>query len=347
MAATAPAHGLHYEFADTPATGSTQPVADGVRWLRMPLPFALAHINLWLLDDGDACVVVDTGLNTSKVTALWSTLLDGELAGRRIERVVCTHMHPDHLGNAGWLCERTGAELYMTRQEYLYGRVLVGDTGRPAPAAGLDFYRAAGFPDDALERYRETFGMFGRYVSAPPDRYRRLEDGDRLAIGGRDWHVVVGNGHSPEHACLYCPELNLLLSGDQVLPTISSNIGVWPTEPQANPLADWLASIEKLHARLPDDVLVLPAHGRPFRGLHARLEALRDEHLDGLEALETLCREPLRAVDAFPALFRSEVPPSEMIMATAEALAHLNWLIAEERIEIERDADGVDWYRRR
>ncbi|MDZ7643088.1 MAG: gamma-glutamyltransferase [Woeseiaceae bacterium] len=251
-----------YPFA-APETGGTLAVADGVHWLRMPLPFDLAHINLWLLQDGDAWVIVDTGLHADATLAIWDTTLAGLMANRRVRRIVATHMHPDHAGNAGWLCRRLDATLYMTREEYLYCRVLMTDTGRDTPEDGIAFYHAAGFPPDALTRYQKMFGMFGRYMSPLPDSYRRLQDGDTLTIGGREWQVIVGNGHSPEHACLYDPAAKLLLSGDQVLPTISSNVGVYPTEPDADPLADWLASIDKLRERLPDDVLVLPAHGKP------------------------------------------------------------------------------------
>ncbi len=345
MAARAPAAGLDFEFEETPETGCTMPVADGVHWLRMPLPFALAHINLWLLEDGDGWVIVDSGLHVDESTAIWERTLAGVMQGRGVDRVVVTHMHPDHAGNAGWLCAKLGAELSMTRQEYLYCRVLMADTGKPPPAAGLDFYRAAGFAPEALHRYETTFGMFGRYIAPLPVSYSRITDGDTLGIGGREWQVIVGNGHSPEHACLFCPELGVLLSGDQVLPNISSNIGVWPTEPLADPLADWLASIDKLGKALPDDVLVLPAHGRPFRGVHARLTALRDEHLTGLERLQELCREPRRVIDTFSALFRRDIRPGELIMATGEAIAHLNYLRQRGEVEVETDSDGVNRYR--
>jgi glyoxylase-like metal-dependent hydrolase (beta-lactamase superfamily II) len=346
MAATAPANGLLYEFDSTPETGATMPVADGVHWLRMPLPFALAHINLWLLEDGDEWVIVDTGLHTDDSTSIWQHTLNGTMGGRRVNRVIATHLHPDHAGNAGWLSERCNAVLHMTRSEYLMGRVLIADTGRPAPEPGIRFYHAAGFPDDATERYQKMFGMFGRVMSAMPESYRRLQDGDVLTIGGREWEVVVGNGHSPEHACLYCRELNVLLSGDQILPTISSNVSVYPTEPEANPLQDWLRSIDKLLAHLPEDVLVLPAHGRPFRGVHGRLCELRDDHLRDLEQAARLCAEPKRAVDVFPALFRREIKSNELIMATGEAIAHLNWLINDGQVTRETDSDGVHWYQR-
>lgn len=345
MALANPVSSLAYEFPDTPDTGGTLEVASGVHWLRMPLPFALSHINLWLLEDGDDWVIVDTGLHVEESTDIWQATLSGAMASRKVSRIFVTHMHPDHAGNAGWLQEKTGAEFLMTRQEYMYCRVLMSDTGQPAPQTGIDFYRAAGFSADALDRYKKAFGMFGKFIAPMPASYRRLQHGETHQIDQRGWQVLVGCGHSPEHACLFNHDLNVLISGDQLLPTISSNVSVWPTEPQANPLEDWLASLDLLSACLPDDVLVLPAHGRPFRGAHERLEALRKEHRHSLQQLVDLCKKPQRAVDVFAAVFGRELGPRELIMATGEAIAHLNWLIAKDLVAVEPDAEGVHWYR--
>ena len=296
---------LNYEFDETPEPGSTLQVAPGVSWLRMPLPFALAHINLWLLRDHSSWTLVDSGVDSADSHEVWNkTLQELEKSGP-VSRVLVTHMHPDHSGSAGWLCRRLDAALWMSREEYLLCRVLTADTGRDAPEAGIDFYHAAGFPPEALHRYQELFGMFGRLVSALPESYTRLQDGDVLDIDGCGWQVIVGRGHSPEHACLFCAEKNLLISGDQLLPTISSNVSVFPTEPMADPLADWLHSLSYLKEQVPADVLVLPAHGRPFRNAHARLDALIAEHEACLDDLLAYCHKPRRAIDTFPALFKS------------------------------------------
>jgi glyoxylase-like metal-dependent hydrolase (beta-lactamase superfamily II) len=232
----------------------------------------------------------------------------------------------------------------MTRDEYLLCRVLVADTGRDAPEEGVNFYHAAGFPADALHNYQKMFGMFGKYVAELPEAYKRLKDGDQLTFAGNTWEVLVGRGHSPEHACFFNAERNLFVSGDQLLPTISSNVSVYPTEPQANPLQDWLESLRMLKVSLPEDVLVLPAHGKPFRGAHGRLDVLVQEHLDGLEALLDLCKQPRRAIDTFPALFKSKISGSNLIMATGEAVAHLNYLIEDGELVAEPDDNGVTWY---
>lgn len=338
---SAPKTDVDYAFPTSPDPGDTQEVAAGIRWLRMPLPFALSHINLWLLDDGDGCAIVDTGVNTEESRDIWQR----QLNGKHVSRILVTHLHPDHSGCAGWLGETYGAGLWMTREEYLLCRVLTADTGRTAPSAGVGFYRAAGFPDDALDRYRDMFGMFGKFVAELPEAYTRLRDGQIVQIGSREWEVVIGRGHSPEHACLACHSDGLLISGDQVLPTISSNVSVFPTEPLADPLEEWLASLHMLKDRVAGDTLVLPSHGRPFRGVHRRLDALIAEHSEALDALAERLKTPQRAIDVFPALFKSEIKRGNLIMATGESIAHLNYLIGQGIVERERDADQVDWYR--
>jgi glyoxylase-like metal-dependent hydrolase (beta-lactamase superfamily II) len=335
---------IRYEFDARPENGGTQPVADGIHWLRMPLPFAINHINLWLLEDDDGWAVVDTGIHSTTSKNVWQEAITGVMRGKPINHVVATHMHPDHVGCAGWLTDEFGIDLWMTRDEYLLCRVLVADTGRPAPEEGMGFYHAAGFPPEAMHHYQEMFGMFGKYVAPMPESYKRLREGERMDFAGHTWEVLVGRGHSPEHACFFDAERNLFISGDQLLPTISSNVSVYPTEPGANPLKDWLSSLGMLKASLPENVLVLPAHGKPFRGAHERLDALIAEHVDGLDKLLEYCKEPRRAVDAFPALFKSKISDRNLIMATGESVAHLNYLIDEGEIVAQTDADGVTWY---
>ncbi len=341
---TARIDALVYADLPRPAKGEVTDVAPGVRWLRMPLPFMLGHINLWLLDDGDGWTVVDTGIPDEASKAVWERVFADELDGKPVKRVMVTHLHPDHCGLAGWLCRRWDVPLWMTRTEYLMCRNLVHDTGHPAPQEGVAFYRAAGFDAAALERYQKRFGLFGKAVSPMPSAYRRLEDGQKISVGANHWQVMVGNGHSPEHACLFCPEQNVIISGDQILPTISSNVSVWPTEPCANPLKDWLESCDRLRRRLPEDVLVLPAHGRPFRGARARLSALIGEHEEGLDALYGLCETPRRAVDVFEALFKGQISDSNLIMAVGESVAHLTYLVEQGNLTSWMD-DGVRWYR--
>lgn len=336
--------GLTYPFGPPPGPGEAVEVRAGVLWMRLAMPIALNHINVYAIRDGDGWVLVDTGLNLPGSRDEWERVLAGPLGGAPVSRVICTHMHPDHIGLAGWLCERFTAPLVMTRLEYVTARMLISDTGLPAPEAGADFYRAAGWDADQLEGYRSGYGQFGKVVSQMPAGFIRMREGDRLSIGGQDWRVVVGEGHSPEHACLWRESDGLVLGGDQILPKISSNVSIWPTEPQADPLGDWLESLERMKTVFPDDVLILPSHGEPFHGVHARLEALIRGHQTALKRLERALRSPCRAVDVFPALFARPVGDGVRGMATGESLAHLNYLLHRGRAARSRDADGVDWW---
>jgi len=336
---------IRYELDEKPEQGKSIEIVPGVHWLRMPLPFSLKHINLWLLADGDGWIIVDTGLGDDTSVAIWQRTFSGVMRKTPVNHVIVTHMHPDHVGCAGWLCERFDVDLWMTRAEYAMCRLLVADTGRPAPKVGVNFYKSAGYPADMLDNYRKIFGLFGKFVTPLPDAYRRLYDGLRGPVGDQEWEVIVGRGHSPEHACFFNEDANLLISGDQVLPTISSNVSVYPTEPEANPLKDWLESLANIRDRIPGDVLVLPAHGKPFRGAHERIDRLISDHKTQLDVLRDYCAEPRRAVDVFPALYRRKISSDNLMFATGEAIAHLHYLMDKNEILAERDADDVIWYR--
>jgi glyoxylase-like metal-dependent hydrolase (beta-lactamase superfamily II) len=337
---------IQYAFDRRPDQGQTMPVTEGILWLRMPLPFSLKHINLWLLRDDAGWVIVDTGVDTRTSRGVWHNTFSGAMHGDPASHVVATHLHPDHVGCAGWLVHHFDVDLWMTRDEYMLCRILAADTGRDAPEEGVRFYRGAGFSEEQVASYKSRFGTFGKLVHPLPEAYKRMSDGDRLRFGGSRWDIIVGSGHSPEHACLYDAERNVLIAGDQLLPTISSNVSVWPTEPLANPLKDWFASLEKLKQRLPADVLVLPAHGKPFRGAHERLQQLAREHEDRLDALTEACNEPMRVVDLFASLYRTTIDDNNRIMATGEAISHLNYLCDAGNMIAETDATDVTWYRR-
>lgn len=342
-----PGRNLDYPFETRPELGETIEIAPGVHWIRMRLPMQLNHINLWLLEDQDGWTIVDTGIRDEVTADAWKQLFAGPMKGRPIKRVIVTHLHPDHVGLAGWLVRRFNVQLWMSRTDYLLCRNLAADTGQDVPPDGIRFYKAAGFPEEQLETYRTRFGGFGKGVYPLPNSYRRIEEGERIPIGNRVWEVVVGRGHAPEHACLWCREDNLFISGDQILPRISSNVSLFPTEPEANPLQEWIDSCHKLKALLPADILVLPSHNEPFRGVKLRLQELVDGHESGLEKLLELCSEPKRAVDCFPALFRAKITSGNFGMATGESLAHLNCLRARGLLTRTSDSEGVDWYQRK
>ncbi len=336
---------LSFPLGDPPEPGETRTIAPGVKWVRMPLPFALKWINLWLIEDDDGWTIVDTGVGTDEARQHWRRIFENELEGKPVTRVIVTHMHPDHIGLSGWITRKFDCRLWISRLEYVSCRMLIADTGVEAPKDGVAFFRAAGWDEAALDSYRVRFGGFGRAVLRLPDSFHRLSDGDVIRIGGRDWRVITGSGHSPEHVCLWQPDLKLFISGDQVLPRISSNVSVFPTEPDADPLSDWLNSCAKLKAMVPDDVLVLPAHNEPFHGLHARLQNLIDGHERGMARIEKRLREqPRRVVDLFGALFARPIGQDLLHMATGEAIAHLNCLIARGRVRRVLREDGVALY---
>lgn len=337
---------LVYPLTETPEFGQAVEIAPGVLWMRMPLDGGLAFINVWALKDGDGWALVDTGMKTERTTSAWRKVLAGPLGGAPVTRVLVTHLHPDHIGMAGWLTRKFDCRLWMTRLEYLQCRMLVEDTGRQAPEDAIRFYRAAGWDDEAIDNYKARFGGFGKNIHQLPDSYRRIGDGESLQIGDHAWRVVVGSGHSPEHACLWQPELKLMISGDQVLPRISSNVSVFPTEPEGDPLSEWLTSLARIKTIVPDEVLVLPAHNDPFLGLHARLDHLIRGHERGLERLTRTLAEPKRSVDVFGSLFARAIGPELLGMATGEALAHLNCLLVRGQATASADEAGVVWYGR-
>jgi glyoxylase-like metal-dependent hydrolase (beta-lactamase superfamily II) len=336
--------GLTYPWGRrVPGEGELIEVAPGIGWARLPVPGSLNHINVWSVDDGEGVAQVDTGLDIPPSREAWEALLAGPLSGRLVTRVIVTHMHPDHVGLAGWLCERFGVRLWMTRGEWLFARMLSLDGRDAPPAEDLAHRRAAGWSEERLAAAQgKPWRFFASTVSPLPLGIVRLQDGQELRIGDHVWRVVVGNGHSPEHACLVDLERKVMIAGDQVLPRITSNVSLSLSEPEGDPLGDWLSSIDKLK-RLPDDLLVLPSHGEPFTGLHARLDALATGHLSRLDALHRHLAQPRRAVDCFRILFGRAIDDSVYGLATGEALAHLRRLEVEGRAEREV-RDGVWWF---
>ena len=314
------------------------------------MPGKLDHINVWLLGDDDGVSVIDTGMWTSDAEAAWTSLIRQIQKLGTIQRVFVTHMHPDHVGLAGWLTELHPAQFWMTRMEYMTCRILEAQShDDKVPENFTSFHCCAGWSAAAIRSYGGHYGNFGKRVFPLPRAYHRLEHGQSHVIGGHTWRVVVGSGHSPEHACFYCEELKLLISGDQVLPRISSNVSVTPMEPLANPMAEWLDSLRRLKAEIPNDVLVLPAHQECFMGLHERIDALIAEQERSFEFLRQFLREgPKRVVDLFELLFSRPIREDDPLifsLATGEAQACLNYLWEASELTCSVDSQGVCWYR--
>ena len=342
---------LHYPLGDTlPEGARTLEVAPGVKWLRMALPFALNHINLWLLRDEQdgpqgrikGWSVVDCCIDRAESRAQWEQVFEKELEGLPILRVIVTHMHPDHIGLAHWLCERWNAPMWISATDFNAARIASQSTTGFGGEAAARFFASHGLTDpDALAKVRARTGYYPSMVPRVPERYHRMMDGQAIAIGSRTWRCISGYGHAPEHMALHCDELKVLISGDMMLPRISTNVSVSDLEPEADPLALYLASIEAMRA-LPPDTLVLPSHGRPFVGLHTRIAQLLAHHDDRLEAALAACRlKPHSAAELLPVLFHRVLDLHQTTFAMGEAIAHLHLLQARGQVRPETGLDGV------
>ncbi len=334
---------IAFPFEDVPGEGEAIEVDSGILWLRLPLPMKLDHVNIYALDEGDSWTIVDTGFHSKRGEAIWEGLLDGALGSKPVGRVVLTHHHPDHVGMAGWLAER-GAEIWATRTAWLMARMLTLDEQAKPTEESLAFYRAAGM---AEKIYAERAGSrpfnFSDAVYPIPLGFKRLKQHDRLEMGGRHWTVHIGNGHAPAHATFWSDD-GIVLAGDQILPGISPNLGVYPTEPEADPVGEWLESCERLLTLAEPRHLVLPGHKLPFRGLVLRLQQLIDNHHSALERLEAFLSEPRTAAGCFSVLFKREIGSGEYGLALVEAFAHLNHLHQAGRIHRWRgENDAWNW----
>jgi glyoxylase-like metal-dependent hydrolase (beta-lactamase superfamily II) len=325
-------HELTYPLQDTlPAPGAALAIAERVKWLRMPLPFALDHINLWLVrdaaDGAPGWAIVDCGIATDQTRALWEQVLASSLEGLPITRVIATHMHPDHIGLAYWLTEKLNVPLHVSMTDYFVARTnIAGTSGSGGESAAAHFARHGLSRPEDIEKIRQRTSYYGNMVPALPATYHRLMDGFSLQLGDANWRCIVGYGHAPEHIALYCEAENILISGDMVLPRISTNVSVWDTEPQANPLPLFLDSLSRYES-LPHETLVLPSHGKPFRGLHRRIAQLRAHHQERLaEVLAACAGEAKTAAQIVPVLFKRELDLHQTTFAMGEALAHLHML---------------------
>jgi len=327
-----------------PEPGELKEVAPGIHWLRMPLPFKLDHINLWILEDGDGITLVDTGINRDEVRDAWNILFDGPLKDKAVKRVIVTHCHPDHMGLAGWLTRRFDVEMWTTPGEWSFGRMLSLDSGETSLPAWRTFYHAAGFDDSLMQEVDKRKNPYPRRVSTIPNQFRSIRDGDEITVGDHTWRAITGFGHSPEHMCLYSADAGVMISGDQILPKISPNVSVWPQEPEADPLTLYLDSLSKFKD-LPADTFVLPSHNWPFLGLQERLDELLHHHDERLDETVAACATPLTGVEVLKHLFKRELDSHQLFFAIGESLAHLHHLMHVGRIVRERGEDGVDRFR--
>ena len=335
---------LEYPFPEVPAPAATTEVAPGIHWLSMPLPFQLDHINLWLLADQEggkeALTIVDSGIGNAETRSLWERILES----REVKRVVVTHYHPDHAGNAAWLCRRHGAEFWTTQGEYLTAHAVRTSSAGYTADAVLAVFRKNGLDEERAARMRAPRNRYADLVPEFPLSYRRIIEGDELVIGSNRWRAMVGHGHAPEHLSLFSREANTVIAGDMLLSTISTNVSVWSIDPEGDPLRLFLESIAR-YRELPEDVLVLPSHGKPFRGAHARVRQLEGHHQARFkDVLSSLEEKPKSAAELLGVLFRRPLDAHQMFFAMGEAIAHLHYLYYAGRAQRALGDDGIMRY---
>ncbi|MDE0590824.1 MBL fold metallo-hydrolase [Halocynthiibacter sp. C4] len=334
--------GIRYPFETPPAEGEAIEVAEGVNWMRLPLPMKLDHVNVYALDDGASWTIVDTGFDTKRTRRIWEKLLSGPLAGKPVERVIVTHHHPDHIGLAGWFQTEFGAELVTTQTAWLSARMLTLDEQLLPTPETLTFWTRAGMdPEILAKRAKERPFNFVDMVAPLPLGFTRIREGSKLTAAGRDWTVRIGNGHAPEHACLFSDSDHLVLGGDQLLPSISPNIGVYATEPMADPLQEWLDACTHMAKFARPDQLILGGHKLPYTGLPTRLGQFVKNHEGALARLLTHLETPKTAVECFDVLFKRPIGEAEYGLALVEAVAHVNHLYLNGNITRTLEEDGA------
>ena len=332
---------IKYLFDTPPLPGATQAVLPGLTWLRVPLPFVLDHVNCWLLDDaGGGTTLIDTGADKPETRAMWDRTLAALPADRPVTRLICTHGHPDHVGLAGWLVDKLGVRLHMTLAEWLAPQVWREEGANPMRPATRAFFLSHGLKQaavDVMDKAREQV-PFRNYPL--PANFVRLRDGESITFGARKWQVLVNGGHADEHASFFCKADGILIAGDQILSRITPVVGVFPSQPLSDPLADYLASLARLR-KLPADTIVLPSHGLPFRGLHTRIDQLALHHKARLQELCDLMERPANGLDLAHGLFaKAMAAKGQTVMALAETLAHAHYLVTTKRAKRIEAADG-------
>jgi glyoxylase-like metal-dependent hydrolase (beta-lactamase superfamily II) len=340
---------LIFPFQTPPAEGEAIEVAEGILWMRQPLPMkGLDHVNVYAIRDGDGWCIVDTGIYTKRSVAVWEKLISGPLGGLPITRVLITHHHWDHTGMAGWFQKEHGADLLATRVAWMYARMMILDVQDTWPDESIAFYKRAGVPSEIIAQRQAARPFNAGDASHPiPLGFQRIDEGDSIKIGDRTWDVRLGNGHAPDHATLWSQSGDVVIAGDQILPGITPNVSVYPTEPLADPLADWLESCERLRAYATNDQIALPGHKVPFHGIPTRLNQLIDSHHTALDRLEEFLSEPRIATDCFPILFRRKIGSGDFGLALGEAFAHLSHLWQAGRATREIGPDGSYYWQRK
>ena len=334
-----------YLFEGLPGSGETWEVASGIWWIRMPLPFKLDHVNLWILADGDGWTVVDVGVSNKQTKLLWPQIEKKHgCASLPIKRLICTHYHPDHMGLAGWFCDRHEISLMTTLEEWMTARLYCLETKESKSAQMLPFFKRAGFSEDQIKWVMQGLPKYKSYADMPPHNFKSIIGGDVLRINGELWKVITTEGHSVKQVCLYCSDRNVLISADQVLPRITPNVSIQVQEPDANPLKGFLDSLDHF-STFPADTLVLPSHGSPFYGLLERVDMMFEHHKKRLDLVLRACSRQVSGVDILEKMFTRQLDNHQVFFALGEALAHVQLLMHKGIIKRTIDANGIYRYK--
>lgn len=335
---------LHFPFPAPPLPGEVISVADGVLWTRLPLPFSLNHINIYLIEDQGGWAVLDTGISDAITREIWQALQAGPLKGMRLTRIIVSHFHPDHVGLAHWLCHTFDAPLLTNETCYTLtsGLTAPGSLRSTPTASEIAHYLSHGLPAYLAESILPPEAYFAIVSDAPPTEYMRIEDGDRLSIGGRDFAVISGNGHAKNQLMLHAPDDSLLFAADQIMARITPNVGVSPSEPDENALDGFITTLQELVTKVPNSSLILPGHERPFEGIALRAQQLIQHHEDRCGLILRACdQNPHSVADMMPILFTRPLDHDQIAMAFGEALAHVNYLVNRDELNWIEEKDGV------
>ncbi len=323
---------LNYPLETTPRAGGAVEIKTGIYWLRLPIPFELNHINVWLLEDGDGYTLIDTGISAKKTCAAWEQLFSDVIKEKSIKRIIVTHFHPDHFGLTGWLSERTQAQYLTSKETVERVSFLLDSKNKDNIETRMEFYQHHEVSDiDFFEDFLKG-SLYAAVVSGSPDTHTEIKEGEIITIGENDWRAIMTYGHAPGHINLYSESLNMLISGDQILPTITSNVSVHADKPEENPLDDYLKSFKKFES-LPADTMVLPSHGKIFEGIHLRIEEIIEHHHETLEKVFGICEKAHSTAELVPKLFRRKLEGINTVLAFGEALSHLNYLCGQQRLQ--------------
>ena len=339
--------GIHFPWDLPPNDGETVEVAKGLHWIRLPLPMKIDHVNVYALDDGDGWSIVDTGIASGRTKAIWERLLSGPLSGKPVKNLIITHHHPDHIGLVGWFMKEHGAKLLATRTSYLMGRMLSLDVQKSLPSETLNFWRCSGMETEKIEKRSTQMSFnFSELVEPIPLGYLRLQEGDMIRMGGRDWKVRIGNGHAAEHATFWSDSDNLVIAGDQIISSISPNLGVFVAEPEADTVSEWLEACERFLTYARPEHKVFSGHKLPFTGLQFRLRQLIENHHSAVARLLMFLSSKKMASECFSPLFKRKIEEGEYYLALVESVAHLNHLYAAGKVSRVLSDKGAYLYER-